>query len=58
MVAFKWGVTFTHQCSYKERITQVIEGLRAGGIIPQCFFVEFCSLFIILFDKQSVPLVD
>lgn len=39
-------------------VTQVVEGLSAGGIIPQGFFVELCSLFIVLLDKHRVALVN
>lgn len=39
-------------------VTQVVEGLGAGRIIPQSFFVELCSLLIVLFDEHRVALVD
>ena len=39
-------------------VTQVVEGLGAGGIVPQSFFVELCSLFIVLLHKHSVSFVD
>lgn len=41
-----------------DHVTQVVEGLSAGGIIPQRFFVELCSLLIILLDKHCVAFVD
>lgn len=37
--------------------TQVVEGFRAGGIVPQCFFVELHSLFIVLLDEHGVSFV-
>lgn len=39
-------------------VTQVVEGLGAGGIVPQCFFVELCGLFVVLFDEHGAALVD
>lgn len=39
-------------------VTQVVESLSAGGIIPQCFFVKLCSLFIVLLDEHRVAFVD
>lgn len=37
--------------------TQVVEGFRAGRIIPQRFFVELRSLFIVLLDEHGVAFV-
>lgn len=37
--------------------TQVVEGFRAGRIVPQCFFVELRSLFIVLPAEHRVAFV-
>ena len=47
-----------YHCVINADITQVVEGLGAGGIVPQRLFVELCSLFMVLFDKHGVTLVD
>lgn len=38
-------------------VTQVVQGLSAGGIVSQRFFVELCSLLIVLLGKHCVALV-
>lgn len=47
------------QRSNKSRMdgTQIIEGLRAAGVIPECFFKELGGLLIVLLDEHRAAFV-